>query len=121
MDLPAIAQATAKMLSSYFTYQAIRVIDEQLRESNPRLSRWFNHFSGQRSIHDGDAYLSELFTENPRLAMRVMTVRQHLAEQILDGLPEQVRADVGESNLAHQRRYIEASLHLPSSTDATDN
>ena len=110
MDLKAITDATVKMLATYLTYQAVQVIAAQLHDTSPRRAFWFNQFSGQSPIHDGEEYISRLFAEDPTLAGRVMTVRAHLAEQIAGSLPPLVIASIQQANVEQQRRYVERSL-----------
>ena len=81
MDLKQIAKDTAKVLVSYLTYQAVRVVVAQLRETNPVLAIWLNGFSSTGKIQDGEAYLQELLQENQELALRIMTVREHLGHR----------------------------------------
>ena len=77
MDIKKVAKDTAKVLTSYLTYQAVRTVTAQLRETNPPLAIWLSGFSSTGKIQDGEAYLQELFQENKELAFRVMTVREH--------------------------------------------
>jgi hypothetical protein len=114
MDLKKISKDTAKVLMSYLTYQAVRVIVGQLSETNPPLSIWLNGFSSTGKIQDGEAYLSELLRENQELAFRVMTVRAHLAEEVTDYLPEMVRTGIQQANVDHRRQYLERITQLPS-------
>lgn len=112
MDIKRITKQTAKVLASYLTYQAARTIMDQLRETNPSLAIWFNDFSAAVNIQDGDAYLEALVTTNPDLAFRVMTVRQHLAEEIAEYLPEMVLSHIQQTNMAHQRLHLERITQL---------
>ena len=114
MDLKKISKDTAKVLMSYLTYQAVRVIVGQLSETNPPLSIWLNGFSSTGKIQDGEAYLAELLQENQELAFRVMTVRAHLAEEVTDYLPEMVRTGIQQANVDHRRQYLERITQLPS-------
>jgi len=114
MDLKKISKDTAKVLMSYLTYQAVRVIVGQLSETNPPLSIWLNGFSSTGKIQDGEAYLAELLQENQELAFRVMTVRAHLAEEVTDYLPEMVRTGIQQANMDHRRQYLERITQLPS-------
>jgi hypothetical protein len=115
MDLKKVAKDTAKVLSSYLTYQAVRTITNQLRETNPPLAIWLSGFSSTGKIQDGEAYLQELLQENQELAFRVMTVRQHLADEVADYLPEMVRTAIQQANMEHRRDYLEriTQLNLP--------
>jgi hypothetical protein len=112
MDLKQVAKDTSKTLISYLTYQAVRIILAQLSETNPPLAYWLNNFSTKSKIQDGDAYLEELLREKQELAFRVMTVRQHLAEEVTDFLPEMVRTGIQQRNMEHQRRHLERMTQL---------
>ena len=94
MDIKRIAKDTAKTLQSYLTYQAVRTVLAQIGETNPPLALWLHRFSATDRIQDGEAYIENLFREKPDLALRIMTVREHLAEEVADFLPEMVRAGI---------------------------
>jgi adenylylsulfate kinase-like enzyme len=93
----------------------VRTITNQLRETNPPLAIWLSGFSSTGKIQDGEAYLQELLQENQELAFRVMTVRQHLADEVADYLPEMVRTAIQQANMEHRRDYLEriTQLNLP--------
>jgi hypothetical protein len=114
MDLKQIAKETAKVLTSYLTYQALRTVLAQLTENNPPLAIWLNEFSASHSIQDGDAYLEALLQVESETALRIMTVRQHLAEEIAEFLPEMVQTSIQSSNIAHRRRHLEKLSGLAS-------
>ncbi len=107
MDLKQVAKNTAKTLISYLTYQAVRIVVNQLSETNPPLATWLNGFSSTGKIQDGEVYLQELLQEQQDLALRIMTVREHLAEEIADYLPEMVRTGVKQANIEHRRQHLE--------------
>ncbi len=119
MDLKQIAKDTAKTVTSYLTYRAIRTVVAQLRETNPALSMWLHGFSSTNKIQDGDAYLRELLKENQALAFRIMTVRAHIAEEITEFLPEMVCSGIQQANMEHRRQYLEriTSLDADSTRD----
>jgi hypothetical protein len=112
MDIKKVAKDTAKVLTSYLTYQAVRTVTNQLRETNPPLAIWLSGFSSTGKIQDGEAYLQELLQENKELAFRVMTVREHLAEEVTEYLPEMVRSGIQKANMEHRRRYLEKITQL---------
>jgi O-methyltransferase involved in polyketide biosynthesis len=122
MDLKRITNDTAKTVVSYLTYQAVRTVVAQLRETNPPLSMWFQSFSARTSIQDGEVYLQALMQENPDLALRVMTVRVHLAEEVADYMPEMIRSGVQQGNMTHRRDYLErvTSLELSGETPSSE-
>lgn len=112
MDIKKVAKDTAKVLTSYLTYQAVRTVTAQLRETNPPLAIWLSGFSSTGKIQDGEAYLQELLQENQELAFRVMTVREHLAEEVAEYLPEMLRTGIQKDNMEHRRRYLEKITQL---------
>lgn len=115
MDLKQVAKDTAKVLASYLTYQALRIIIAQLSETNPALAIWLNGFSSTGKVQDGEAYLQELLRENQELAFRLMTVREHLAIEVTDFLPEMTRTAIAQANMEHRRQHLEriTQLYLP--------
>jgi hypothetical protein len=112
MDIKKVAKDTAKVLTSYLTYQAVRTVTNQLRETNPPLAIWLSGFSSTGKIQDGEAYLQELLQENQELAFRVMIVREHLAQEVADYLPEMLRSGIQQANMEHRRRYLEKITQL---------
>jgi hypothetical protein len=112
MDLKQVAKDTAKVLTSYFTYQALRTVLAQLSENDPPQALWLHSFSSRNSIQDGEAFLLALLQEKQELAFRLMTVRQHLAEEVSEFLPEMVRASIQQSNMEHRRQHLERMTQL---------
>lgn len=119
MDLKQITKDTAKVLTSYLTYQAVRTVVAQLSETNPPLAIWLNGFSSTGKIQDGEAYLRELLQANRELAFRIMTVRAHLAEEVAEFLPEMIRTGIHQTNMEHRRQYLERITQLQITSDAT--
>jgi hypothetical protein len=119
MDYPHIARQTSRVLSSYLTYQAVRVVVAQLSQTNPPLAIWLNGFSSTGKIQDGEQYLEELLRERQDLALRVMTVREHLAENILDVLPEMVRTEIRQANIQQRKRHLERITQMTPGESAT--
>lgn len=117
-----IAQDTAKVLQSYLTYQAVRTIIAQLSETNPKQAIWLSQYSSQNKVQDGEAYLEELMSEDKELVLRIMTVREHLAETVLDFLPEMVRQGISQGNMEHRRQLLErlTQSQPPSSTSNSE-
>lgn len=111
-----IAQNTAKVVQSYLTYQAVRTIIEQLSETNPGQGIWLSQYTSSHNIQDGEAYLQGLMLENKELVLRIMTVREHLAEAVLDFLPEMVKASIHEANIDHRRQILERLTQSPPSS-----
>jgi hypothetical protein len=112
VDLKQIAKDTAKMLQSYLTYQAVRTVLAQLSETNPPLALWLHRFSATDKIQDGEAYIKSLFQEKPDLALRIITVRQHIAQEVADLLPEMVSTGIQQANMEHRRQHLERITQL---------
>ncbi|NEQ33020.1 MAG: RbcX chaperonin protein [Leptolyngbya sp. SIO4C5] len=112
MDLKQIAKDTAKVTVSYLTYQAVRTVLSQLRETNLPRSYWLNAFATREKLQDGEAFLQALLQEQPDLAVRVMTVRQHIAEEICEFLPELVNTSIQQANIEHRRQYLERATQM---------
>ncbi|NMF86543.1 chaperonin family protein RbcX [Nodosilinea sp. P-1105] len=112
MDLKQAAKDTAKVLTSYLTFQAVKTVLNQLKETNPAQAYWLNTFSTKEALQDGEAYLDALLKEKADLAMRVMTVRQHIAEGICEFLPEMVVLSIQRANMEHRRQHLERITQL---------
>nr|QHW03866.1 RbcX [Nostoc sp. 'Villarreal & Bell-Doyon PA-18-2437A']QHW03868.1 RbcX [Nostoc sp. 'Villarreal & Bell-Doyon PA-18-2437B']QHW03870.1 RbcX [Nostoc sp. 'Villarreal & Bell-Doyon PA-18-2437C']QHW03878.1 RbcX [Nostoc sp. 'Villarreal & Bell-Doyon PA-18-2438']QOE77760.1 RbcX [Nostoc sp. JC1561]QOE77762.1 RbcX [Nostoc sp. JC1556]QOE77764.1 RbcX [Nostoc sp. JC1555]QOE77766.1 RbcX [Nostoc sp. JC1554] len=106
MNIKQIAKDTANTLQRYLTYQALKTVLAQLGETNPPLEIWLHNFSADK-IHDGEAYIEQLFREKPDLALRIMTVREHIAEEITEFLPEMVRSGIQQANMEQRRQHLE--------------
>jgi RbcX protein len=116
MTYKQVVKDTAKVLQSYLTYQAVRVIIEQLSETNPAQAIWLSDYSDRQKVQDSDFYLSELMIENKELVLRILTVRQDLAEQIVEFLPEMVKTNIDQSNMEHRRNLLERLTQTQSSS-----
>lgn len=112
-----VAQDTAKVLQSYLTYQAVRTVVDELSETNPPQAIWLSQFSSVTSIQDGESYLEKLMLENKELMLRIMTVREHLAEQILEFLPEMVRVGISKANMEHRKQLLERLTQTQTDSD----
>nr|BCX31634.1 chaperonin-like protein [Scytonema foetidum NUACC05]BCX31636.1 chaperonin-like protein [Scytonema foetidum NUACC06] len=119
MNIKQIAKDTAKTLQSYLTYQALRTVLAQLSETNPPLALWLQRFSADK-IQDGEAYLRELFKEKPDLALRIMIVREHIAEEITEFLPEMVQTGIQQANMEHRRQHLERITQMSDSTPSPE-
>jgi hypothetical protein len=119
MDIKQIAKDTAKMLQSYLTYQAVRTVSAQINETNPYVAAWLHRFSTKERIQNGEAYIEQLFLEKPELALRIMTVRQHLAEEMTEFLPEMVSTGITQANMKHRRQHLERITQLDLSSPST--
>ncbi|MEO1133996.1 MAG: chaperonin family protein RbcX [Cyanobacteria bacterium J06639_1] len=120
MDSKLIAKATAKVLISYLTYQAMRTVVNQLRETNPGEAIWLSSYNPTDTLQDGDAYLQALMQERKKLALRIMTVREHLADEIVDFLPEMTRTGISQSNTDHRRRMLERMTQVAPAAEAPE-
>ena len=116
MSYKQVVKDTAKVLESYLTYQAVRTIINQLRETNPAQGIWLSHYSDKQKVQDSDNYLNDLMKENKELVLRIMTVRKDLAEQILEFLPEMVTSNISQSNMEHRRDLLELLTQTKSSS-----
>lgn len=120
MDLKQVAKDTTKVLSSYLTYQAVRIVIEQLSETNPPLAIWLSNFSSTTKIQDGEVYLRELIETDQPLAFRVMTVREYLAQEVTELLPEMSIAAIAQANMIHRCQYLERVTQFNLSTESSD-
>lgn len=112
MDIKQVAKDTARVMASYLTYQAVRTIINQLSETNPPLAIWLSNFSSSGKIQDGEVYLKDLLEVNQELAFRVMTVRDYLAEEVTEFLPEMVCTEIKQGNIEHRRQHLERLTRL---------
>ena len=119
MDLKQIAKDTAKTLISYLTYQALRTVLAQLSETDPPTALWLHRFSSKEKIQDGEAYLKALFQERQELAFRILTVREHIGEEIVDFLPEMVRTGIQQANMEHRREQLERMTQIDPTVPST--
>ncbi len=126
MDLKRIAKDTTQVLTSYLTYQAVRTVLSQLLEANLPLFHQLNEFASREKIQDGEVFITDLFKEHPELALRIMTVRQHIAEEIGEFLPEMVTSNIQQTNMGHRKKHLErmtqmTSEELAASAEKTDS
>jgi hypothetical protein len=112
MDRKQVAKATTKVISSYLTYQAVQTVLTELTEMNPPLALWLRGFSGQTTLQDGEVYLLALLAQNQELAFRIMAVREHLVEEIMEDLPEMVFHDIKLKNSQHRKQQLEKLSQL---------
>jgi hypothetical protein len=111
MNLKQIAKDTARTLQSYLTYQALRTVLAQIGETNPPLAIWLHNFSAGK-VQNGETFIEELFREKPDLALRIMTVREHIAEEVADFLPEMVKSGIQQANMEQRRQHLERITQL---------
>jgi len=117
MDLKKIAKDTTKTLVSYLTYQAVRVVYEQLDETEPKRAYWLHQFASSESIKDGDRFIEKLFQERPDLAFRILTVREVLADGLADFLPDMLRSEMSQSNLKQRSQQLERMTQVSTEGD----
>lgn len=111
-----VAKDTAKVLESYLTYQAVKVIINQLSETNPGEAIWLNEYSSGQKLQDSKVYLEGLIKENKELMLRILTVREDLAIGVLEFLPEMVSTEISKSNMEHRCNILERLTQTQSST-----
>lgn len=117
-----IAKDTAKVVQNYLTYKAVMLVIEQLAETNPGEAIWLRQYSSGGKLRDAEAYIEEIMSE-PRgkeLALRIMTVRDNIAEQTLEFIPEMVTSRVKQDNLIHRRHLLERLTRSPNETSESD-
>ncbi|MGI0493026.1 MAG: chaperonin family protein RbcX [Alkalinema sp. CACIAM 70d] len=107
MDLKQIAKDTTKTLMSYLTYRAVRVVYEQLDETEPKRAYWLHQFASRESIKDGELFMEKLFQERQDLAFRILTVREHLAQELAEGLSDRLLAEMQQANLKQRSQQLE--------------
>jgi hypothetical protein len=107
MQTKRVAQATAQVLQSYLTYQALRTIQNELSETNPPQAIWLSHYASSHNLQDGEAFLEELLGVDKELVLRILKVREYLAETVLDFLPALVKDGIARANTEHRRRLLE--------------
>lgn len=122
MDSKKVAKATAKVLQNYLTYQAVLTIIQQLSETNPAQSIWLQQYASGNRIQDGEAFIQGLMQDRKELVLRILTVRSHLAETVLDFLPEMVNTNIQQSNVEYRRQVLERLTQTadPASTPTAD-
>lgn len=112
MDVKQVAKNTVKTVISYLTYEAVRTVLNQLHQTDPPRAYWLHQFSSRDKIQDGEAYLEALFRERQDLAFRILTVREALAEGIVEFLPEMILTGVQQSNMNQRRQQLERMTQM---------
>ncbi len=116
MDYKQVAKDTAKVLQSYLTYQAVRIIINQLTETNPRQAIWLSDYSDRTKVQDSKTYINNLMGENKELVLRILAVREDLAKQVLEFLPEMVMTGITQTNIEHRKHLLERLTQTQSSS-----
>ena len=115
MDIKRSTKSTANMLINFLTFEAVKTIAEQLQETDKLKALWFNQFSTRERLQNGELYIKDLFGVNQEMAFRVMTVREHLANEILGFLPEMTRTGIQQSNMELRRQHFERIMSVSAS------
>jgi len=115
MDIKRSTKSTAKMLINFLTFEAVKTIAEQLEETDRLKALWFNQFSTRERLQNGELYIKDLFEVHQEMAFRVMTVREHLANEILEFLPEMTRTGIQQSNMQIRRQHFEKIMSVQAS------
>ncbi|MFM8003362.1 MAG: chaperonin family protein RbcX, partial [Dolichospermum sp.] len=56
--------------------------------------------------------IEELFLEKSDLALRIMTVREHIAAEVAEFLPEMVITGIQQANMEQRRQHLERITQL---------
>ena len=112
MDVKQVAKNTVKTVISYLTYEAVRTVFAQLDQTDPPRAYWLHQFSSREKIQNGETYLEALFQESPDLAFRILTVREALAQEIVEFLPEMILTGVQQSNMNQRRQQLERMTQM---------
>lgn len=112
MDFKQVAKNTVKTVISYLTYEAVRVVLAQLHQTDPPRAYWLHQFSSRDKIQDGEAYLQALFQERQDLAFRILTVREALAQEIAEFLPEMIVSGIQQANMNQRRHQLERMTQI---------
>ncbi|WP_072143480.1 chaperonin family protein RbcX [Pseudanabaena sp. 'Roaring Creek'] len=115
MDIKRSTKSTANMLINFLTFEAVKTIADQLEETDKLKALWFNQFSTRERLQNGELYIKDLFEVHQEMAFRVMTVREHLANEILDFLPEMTRSGIQQSNMQLRRQHFERIMSVQAS------
>ncbi|MGB5593382.1 MAG: chaperonin family protein RbcX [Crocosphaera sp.] len=102
-----IANDTAVVLQSYLTYQAVRVILDQLSETNPKQAIWLRQYVASHNIQQGEPFIEGLMTEDKELVLRILKVREYLASEVMEFMPQMVRHRISQANVEHRRQLLE--------------
>ncbi len=102
-----IANDTAEVLQNYLTYQAVRVILDQLSETNPKQAIWLRQYTASHNIQKGEAFIEGLMSEDKELVLRILKVREYLASEVMEFMPQMVRHRMSQANVEHRRQLLE--------------
>ncbi|EAZ92083.1 chaperonin family protein RbcX [Crocosphaera chwakensis] len=102
-----IANDTAEVIQNYLTYQAVRVILDQLSETNPKQAIWLRQYTASHNIQKGELFIEGLMGEDKELVMRILKVREYLASEVMEFMPQMVRHRMSQANVEHRRQLLE--------------
>ncbi|WP_107670616.1 chaperonin family protein RbcX [Cyanothece sp. BG0011] len=102
-----IANDTAEVIQNYLTYQAVRIILDQLSETNPKQAIWLRQYTASHNIQKGESFIEGLMEEDKELVMRILKVREYLASEVMEFMPQMVRHGISQSNMEHRRQLLE--------------
>ena len=102
-----IANDTAEVIQNYLTYQAVRVILDQLSETNPKQAIWLRQYTASHNIQKGEAFIEGLMGEDKELVLRILKVREYLASEVMEFMPQMVRHRMSQANVEHRRQLLE--------------
>jgi hypothetical protein len=112
MNSKQVARDTAEMLQTYLTYQAVKLVLDQLTETNPSEAIWLREFNHQYPVKQESNFLQGLLRQNKELLLRILTVRVTIAEEIVEYLPEMVTSNIQQSNINYRRQLLERLTQL---------
>ncbi|MEL4893892.1 MULTISPECIES: chaperonin family protein RbcX [unclassified Crocosphaera] len=108
-----IANDTAEVIQNYLTYQAVRVILDQLSETNPKQAIWLRQYTASHNIQKGEPFIEGLMGEDKELVLRILKVREYLASEVMEFMPQMVRHRISQANVEHRRRLLERLTNAP--------
>ena len=71
-----IANETAEVIQNYLTYQAVRLIIDQLSETNAKKGIWLRQYASYQDIQKREAFIEGLMAEDKDLVLRILKVRE---------------------------------------------
>ncbi len=119
-----IANDTAEVIQNYLTYQAVRVILDQLSETNPKQAIWLRQYTASHNIQKGELFIEGLMGEDKELVMRILKVREYLASEVMEFMPQMVRHRMSQANVEHRRQLLErltSSSSVSSTSSESEN
>ena len=109
-----IAHETAEVIQNYLTYQAVRLIIDQLSETNPKKGIWLRQYASSQNIQKGEAFIEGLMAEDKELVLRILKVREYLNSEVMEFMPQMVRHNINQANVEHRRQLLERLTCSPS-------